>query len=102
MTIFDEILVAMGYALIMLGITAIAAVFAFLIMKWGTVGFYRGKEAFRRRNKVNRVQNDCLRCGGNIVSDWQVTGIVPASRKIELKRSRNNEQKEEKREKKKS
>lgn len=43
---FDKILFAIG-------IIIVAPILAFLCMKLGTVGFYRGKEAIKKENEVS-------------------------------------------------
>ena len=37
------------WILLILGAVFVIPIIAFLVMKWGIVGFYRGKEAFGRR-----------------------------------------------------
>jgi len=53
MTILD-------WFLILLGASIALPILAFLIVKWATVGFYRGKEAIKRQNELykNIVQNN--------------------------------------------
>jgi hypothetical protein len=50
MTILD-------WFLILLGASIALPILAFLIVKWATVGFYRGKEAFNRQ-ELNSVQDN--------------------------------------------
>lgn len=51
MTIFE-------YILFLLVVFVVLPILAFLVMKWATVGFYRGKESFKRQNEFDNVQND--------------------------------------------
>ena len=51
MTIFELIL-------LIIAIVFTAPTLVFLCVKWGIVGFYRGKESFKRQNEFNRVQNN--------------------------------------------
>ena len=47
------------WILISLGAIIVIPILAFLIMRSGTVGFYRGKEVWKSRNKfINSVQNN--------------------------------------------
>ena len=46
MTILDWII-------LILGIIIIAPILAFLCVKWGVAGFYQGKEAIKRRRKID-------------------------------------------------
>ena len=50
MTILEWILISLGAIIVI-------PILAFLIMRSGTVGFYRGKEVWKRRNEFNSVQN---------------------------------------------
>lgn len=50
MTIFEWIL-------LIVGVITVAPTLAFLCAKWGLVGFYRGKEAFRKQNETNVQDN---------------------------------------------
>jgi len=43
---------------IILGIIFVVPTLAFLVMKWGSVGFYRGKEAIRRENDFSVSDNN--------------------------------------------
>ena len=52
LTIFDWILILLGASIVL-------PILAFLIGKWATVGFYRGKEAIKRQNEfINSVQDN--------------------------------------------
>ena len=51
MTFVDKIL-------LILGVIIVLPIVAFLCMKLGTVGFYRGKEAISREDKKNCIEND--------------------------------------------
>ena len=46
------------WILILLGASIVLPILAFLVMKLGTFGLYSGKEAFRKQNKFNSVQNN--------------------------------------------
>jgi len=39
--------------LLILGSVFVVPALAFLCMKWGTAGFYKGKEAIKRANEVS-------------------------------------------------
>lgn len=44
----------LNWILLILGIIFTVPTLAFLVMKWGSVGFYRGKEASNQR-RIDRV-----------------------------------------------
>lgn len=46
------------WILILLGASIVLPILAFLIMKWATVGFYRGKEVSEKQNEFDSVQNN--------------------------------------------
>lgn len=48
---FDWILITIGAIIVL-------PILAFLCVKLGTVGFYRGKEAFKRQNEFNSIENN--------------------------------------------
>ena len=52
MTVFNWILISLGAIIVI-------PILAFLIMRSGTVGFYRGKEVWKERDQFNNsVQNE--------------------------------------------
>lgn len=51
MTMLDWILIALGAIIVI-------PILAFLCMRSGVVGFYRGKEVWKRKNKFDSVQNN--------------------------------------------
>lgn len=58
--------------LIIVGIIIVALTLAFLCVKWGIVGFYRGKEVFRRQKsngelhykRMKKLQNEWRKQNG--------------------------------------
>lgn len=46
------------WILLLLGIFVVLPILAFLCMKLGTFGFYRGREVFKRQNEFDDVQDD--------------------------------------------
>lgn len=48
---FDWILISLGTIIVL-------PILVYLCMKLGTVGFYRGKEVWKKQNEFNNVQNN--------------------------------------------
>jgi len=46
------------WILIILGAIIVLPILAFLCVKCGTAGFYRGKEAMKKQNEFNNVNNN--------------------------------------------
>lgn len=45
------------WLVLIFGVIVVAPVLAYLCVKWGMVGFYRGKEAFRKTNEFYKDVN---------------------------------------------
>ena len=57
MIILKWILIILVTLFAIICVIFIIAALAFLVMKWGSVGYYKGKEAFKRRIDVTNISD---------------------------------------------
>ena len=50
-------MIILNWILLIIGTVFVIPIIAFLVMKWGSVGFYRGKEESRRRIDVTTMDD---------------------------------------------